>query len=118
GVDGNVTPVDGYEIAAWDKGYGDFAMRPDLETLRPAPWLPGTVLCLSDLQWADGTEVTASPRQILRAQLARLAERGWSANASTELEFLVFRNSYEDAWHKGYRDLDPANLYNVDYSLL
>ena len=62
--------------------------------------------------------VVASPRQVLRAQLARLAERGWRTNASTELEFLVFRDSYEAAWHKGYRDLEPANLYNVDYSLL
>ena len=61
---------------------------------------------------------SASPRQILRRQLARLAERGWNANAGTELEFMVFRDTYEQAWHKGYRDLSPANLYNVDYSLL
>jgi glutamine synthetase len=60
----------------------------------------------------------ASPRQVLRRQLARLAERGWSTNASTELEFLVFRDTYEQAWHKAYRELEPANLYNVDYSLL
>ncbi len=117
-VDVDMTPVDGYEIASWEKGYGDFAMRPDLDTLRLAPWLPGTAVCLADLQWADGSDVTASPRQILRAQLARLAERGWMANASTELEFLVFRDTYEDAWHKAYRDLNPANLYNVDYSLM
>ena len=117
-VDVDMTPVDGYEIASWDKGYGDFAMRPDLDTLRLAPWLPATALCLADLRWADGSDVTASPRQILRAQLARLAEHGWTANASTELEFLVFKGSYEDAWHKSYRDLNPANLYNVDYSLL
>ena len=75
-------------------------------------------LCLADLEWADGRPVVASPRQVLRAQLERLAQRGWSTNASTELEFLVFRDSYEDAWHKGYRDLEPANLYNVDYSML
>ena len=55
---------------------------------------------------------------MLRAQLARLAERGWTANASTELEFLVFRDTYEEAWRKHYRDLVPANFYNVDYSLL
>jgi glutamine synthetase len=75
-------------------------------------------MCLCDLIWADGREVVASPRQILRRQLDRLAQRGWSANASTELELLVFRDTYEDAWRKGYRDLEPANLYNVDYSLL
>jgi glutamine synthetase len=117
-VDVEMNPVDGYEMASWERGYGDFAMRPDLSTLRLVPWHEGTALCLADLEWADGSPVVASPRQVLRAQLARLAERGWSANASTELEFLVFRDSYEEAWHKGYRELEPANLYNVDYSLL
>ncbi len=117
-VDVEMNTVDGYELASWEKGYGDFAMRPDLSTLRPTPWLPATVLCLADLEWADGSDVAPSPRQVLRRQLARLAERGWSTNASTELEFLVFRDTYEDAWRKAYRELDPANLYNVDYSLL
>ncbi len=117
-VDVEMNPVDGYELASWERGYGDFAMRPDLDTLCPLPWLPATALCLADLRWADGSDVMPSPRQVLRAQLARLAERGWVANASTELEFLVFRDSYEEAWHKGYRDLNPANLYNIDYSLL
>ena len=82
------------------------------------PWHEGTVLLMADLAWEDGSDVVASPRQILRRQLARLAERGWTAAAGTELEFIVFRDSYEDAWHKGYRDLDPANLYNVDYSMI
>ncbi|HEY1523248.1 MAG TPA: glutamine synthetase family protein [Solirubrobacteraceae bacterium] len=117
-VDVEMTPVDGYEMASWERGYGDFAMRPDLSTLRPVPWHEGTALCLADLEWGDGSPVVASPRQVLRAQLARLAERGWTANASTELEFLVFRDSYQEAMRKAYRDLDPANLYNIDYSLL
>ncbi len=117
-VDVDMTPVEGYEMASWERGYGDFEMRPDLSTLRRVPWQEGTVMCLADLAWADGTDVAASPRQVLRAQLARLAERGWSTSASTELEFLVFLDTYEQAWHKRYRDLEPANLYNVDYSLL
>ncbi len=117
-VDVEMTPVEGYEMSSWERGYGDFAMRPDLATLRAVPWLPGTALCLADLAWADGSDVAASPRQVLRGQLARLAERGWTTKASTELEFLVFRDSYEEAWGKGYRDLEPANLYNIDYSLL
>ena len=73
---------------------------------------------MADLQWADGRDVVASPRQILRRQLARLAERGFSANAATELEFIVFRDTYEQAWKQGFHDLEPANLYNIDYSLL
>jgi glutamine synthetase len=117
-VDVEMTPVDGYKMASWERGYGDFAMRPDLGTLALVPWQEGTAMCLADLEWGDGSYVLASPRQVLRAQLARLAERGWTANASTELEFLVFRDNYEDASRKGYRDLEPANLYNIDYSLL
>jgi glutamine synthetase len=117
-VDVDMNTVDGYEMASWSSGYGDFAMRPDLDTLRPVPWQEATALVMADLEWHDGSDVLASPRQILKRQLARLAERGWSANAGTELEFIVFRDSYEDAWRSGYRDLSPANLYNVDYSLL
>jgi len=117
-VDVEMNTVGGYEMASWERGYGDFSMRPDFSTLRPVPWLEGTAMCLCDLQWEDGSAVAASPRQVLRAQLDRLAQRGWSANASTELELLVFRDTYEAAWGKAYRDLVPANLYNVDYSLL
>ncbi len=116
-VDVDMDTVDGYAMSSWERGYGDFEMKPDLDTLRPIPWHEGTVLVMADLQWEDGREVVASPRQILRRQLARLAERGLTAMAGTELEFIVFRNSYDDAWNRGYRDLTPANLYNIDYSL-
>jgi glutamine synthetase len=118
GVDVDMATVDGYELFSWERGYGDFVMRPDLATLRPVPWQEATVVCLADVAWEDGSEVTVSPRQVLARQLARLSERGWSANAGTELEFIVFRDTYEDAWQKGYREMRPANLYNVDYSLL
>jgi glutamine synthetase len=117
-VDVDMNTVDGYAMSSWERGYGDMLLVPDLDTMRPVPWQEGTVMCLADVAWLDGTDVLASPRQILRRQLARLAGRGWSANAGTELEFMVFLDSYEDAWHKGYRELRPANLYNVDYSLL
>jgi glutamine synthetase len=117
-VDVDMRTVDGYAMSSWEGGYGDMVLKPDLATLRPVPWQEGTVVCLADVEWPGGEEVLASPRQILRRQLARLAERGWSANAGTELEFLVFQDTYEEAWHKGYRELRPANLYNVDYSLL
>ncbi len=110
--------VGGYAMSSWDTGYGDFQMVPDLDTLRPVPWLPGTAMLMADLRWEDGRQVLASPRQILRRQLARLAERGLTANAGTELEFIVFRDTYEQAWKQGFRDLEPANLYNIDYSLL
>jgi glutamine synthetase len=117
-VDVEMNTVEGYAMSSWERGYGDFVMRPDLETLRPVAWHEATALCMADAVWADGSEVVASPRQILRRQLVRLAQRGWQAQAATELEFIVFRDSYEAAWRKGYRDLEPANLYNVDYSML
>ena len=117
-VDVEMNTVEGFDMSSWSGGYGDFVFRPDLATLRPIPWHPRTVLCLADLEWEGGEPVVASPRQVLRAQLDRLAERGWSAQAATELEFFVFRDTYEAAWRKRYVDLEPANYYNVDYSIL
>jgi len=117
-VDVDMNTVEGYAMSSWGGGYGDFVLRPDLETLRPMPWQPGTVFLLADVVWQDGTDVVASPRQILRRQLARLAERGLRAYVGTELEFIVFRDTYEQASEKAYRGLTPANQYNVDYSLL
>ncbi len=117
-VDVDMTPVEGFAMASWAGGYGDFVMRPDLDTLRLVPWQEGTAMCIADVVWHDGSDVVASPRQVLRRQLARLAERGWDAAAGTELEFMLFRDSYEQAHDKGYRSLDPANQFNSDYSLL
>ncbi|MEV0899041.1 glutamine synthetase family protein [Actinoplanes sp. NPDC049802] len=117
-VDVDMNTVDGYEMSSWSTGYGDFVMRPDFSTLRRVPWHPGTALVLADLYDVSGAPVPASPRQILRRQLDRLAEHGLSAYAGTELEFVLYRDSYEQASVKSYRDLVPANQYNVDYSLL
>ena len=117
-VDVDMNTVDGYQISSWDSGYGDFVLRPDLTTLRRIPWHPGTALALADLCWLDGTPVQESPRQILQRQVARLAERGLVAMAGTELEFIVYADSYEEAAAKNYADLRPANGYNVDYSIL
>ena len=117
-VDVDMNTVGGYAMSSWDKGYGDFVFRPDLSTLRRIPWHEATALVMCDLEWEDGSPVVASPRQVLRRQVRALADRGWQAMVGTELEFNVFRDSYEEAWRKGYRDLAPANDYNVDYSLL
>jgi glutamine synthetase len=117
-VDVEMNTVDGYAMSSWDRGYGDFVLVPDMATLRRLPWHEGTALVIADLTWLDGSPVVASPRQILRAQEQRLAERGWTAMVGTELEFVVYTDSYEEAAAKGYRDLVPANQYNVDYSIL
>ncbi len=117
-VDVEMNTVSGYSMSSWEHGYGDFVFKPDMETLRVVPWQEGTAIVICDLVWEDGSPVVASPRQILKRQLDRLAERGLEAFVGTELEFIVFKDSYEEAFRKGYNDLDPANQYNVDYSLL
>jgi glutamine synthetase len=117
-VDVDMNTVEGYAMSSWERGYGDFVFKPDFETLRVVPWQEGTALAMCDLVWEDESPVVASPRQILKRQLERLSERGLEAFVGTELEFLVFMDTYEEAWRKGYRDLEPANYYNVDYSLL
>ncbi|MER6435092.1 MULTISPECIES: glutamine synthetase family protein [unclassified Streptomyces] len=117
-VDTEMNTVDGYAMSSWERGYGDFAMHPDPGTLRRVPWNAGTALLVADLAWNDGSPVVAAPRQILRRQLDRLAERGLTAQVGTELEFIVFKDTYEQAWDARYRGLTPANQYNIDYSVL
>ena len=117
-VDVDMNTVDGYAISSWSTGYGDLVMRPDLATLRRVPWHEGTVMVTADVGLHDGSDVSVSPRQVLKRQTERLAEAGLQAYVGTELEFIVFRDTYEQAWTSGYRDLTPANLYNVDYSIL
>jgi glutamine synthetase len=117
-VDTDMNTVDGYALASWESGYGDFALVPDLATLRTVPWQPGTALVIADVAALDGSPVRPSPRQVLQDQLERAGTLGWTCLAGTELEFVVFEGSYEQAWDRGYRDLTPANRYNVDYSVL
>jgi glutamine synthetase len=117
-VDVEMNTVDGYAMSSWERGYGDLVMAPDFATLRRVPWHPGTAMLLADVLWLDGNPVLESPRQILKRQLDRLAERGWEAMVGTELEFIVFDDTYEQAWDKRYYDLIPSNQYNVDYSIL
>ena len=117
-VDVEMNTVDGYAMSSWERGYGDFVLVPALATMRRLPWHEASALVIADLTWADGGPVVASPRQILQAQVKRLADRGWTAMAGTELEFVVYHDSYEQAQDSGYRNLTPANRYNVDYSIL
>ena len=117
-VDIDMNTVDGYALTSWDQGYGDLEFALDLETIRLLPHLPGTALIQCDLVGQDHAPVEPSPRTILKKQLAALAEDDYVALAGTELEFLIFSDSYEDAWNADYRGLTPANQYNIDYSVL
>ena len=112
------SPVEGYALTSWEKGYGDFVFVPDMTTLRLAPWQPGAAMVLCDIELLGHKPAEMAPRSMLKAQLARLQAHGLTAYAATELEFILFRTSYENAWSQAYRDLVPANQYNCDYSML
>ncbi|HEV7958819.1 MAG TPA: glutamine synthetase family protein [Acidimicrobiales bacterium] len=116
--DVDMNTVAGFALTSWERGYGDLAFTPDFSTIRLVPWHEKTVIIFADVETVHGEAVAVSPRQILQGQVARLEERGWTGLTGTELEFIVFEDSYEEAWGNGYRNLTPANQYNVDYSLL
>ena len=118
-VDMEMEPVEGFAYANWEKGYGDFHLVPDLDTLRPAAWTAGAAMVLCDVvDDAAHEAVAVAPRSILKAQLADLAAEGYTAAAASELEFFLFRDSYRTAHQKGYRDLEAAGWYVEDYHLL
>ena len=109
---------DGYAATSWEKGYGDYVMKPDLSTLRRLPWLEGTAMVLCDvLDHHTHAPVPHAPRAVLQRQIARLAEHGYSAMAATELEFFLFSKSYETLRREGYRALEPISGYNEDYHI-
>jgi glutamine synthetase len=118
GVDVEMNTVPGYAITSWEQGYGDMEFVLDLDTTRVLPHLPATAMIQCDLAWPDHREVAQSPRSILKKQVERAADLGYVAHAGTELEFIVFDNTYERAHDLGYTGLTASNQYNVDYSIL
>ena len=117
-VDVDMNPLPGYKFANWDTGYGDVMCVPDFTTARRIPWLEGTAMVIADLRDESGAPVEVSPRQILRRQLERAAERGFRVCSATELEFFLFRDSYEEAASKSWRGLTPHSSTIEDYQLL
>ncbi len=111
-------PVPGYEIASWEQGYGDFAVTPDMATLRRIPWLEGTALVLGDVGWHDGSPVRPSPRQVLRAQVERAEKLGLTPMIGSELEFFLVKETYAEAHANGYTGLTPTVPYILDYHIL
>jgi glutamine synthetase len=117
-LDMEMDPQPGYEMASWERGYGDFHLRPDLATLRRVAWLEGTALVLCDVGWEDGTPVAASPRQVLAAQVERARAAGFEPMFGSELEFYLLKESYEEAHAKHYLGLTPSVPYILDYHVL
>ncbi|MDF2233914.1 glutamine synthetase family protein [Albimonas sp. CAU 1670] len=116
-TDMEMETVAGYAATSWEKGYGDYVMKPDLGTLRRIPWLEGTALVVCDVLDHHHHPVPHAPRNVLRAQAERLAAKGWSANVATELEFFLFKESYEAAQAKDHLGLSPVSAYNEDYHI-
>jgi glutamine synthetase len=117
-LDMEMDPTPGYGIASWERGYGDFGLKPDMATLRRIPWLEATALVLCDVVWHDGSPVNPSPRQVLKRQVDRATELGYTAKFGSELEFYLLKDSYEEAHAKHYRDLTPSVPYILDYHIL
>jgi glutamine synthetase len=117
-LDMEMDPVPGYALTNWESGYGDFALRPDLATLRRIPWLEATALVLCDVASHDGRDVAPSPRQVLKRQVERARELGYEPMFGSELEFYLFKESYAEAHEKGYENLTPSVPYILDYHIL
>ena len=114
----DMDPLDGFNVASWEKGFGDFVFRPDLETLRVLPWQAGAAFVLCDLAREDGTLVAEAPRSVLRRQLDLLGKQGMTCLCASELEFYLFNQTYHAAHTGGYRDLQPSSDYRIDYHLM
>ena len=118
-IDMEMEPLPGYEYASWETGYGDFRMVPDVSTLRWCPWLEKTAMVICDIADEDtGEPVEVAPRQILKRQIARAAEKGFVIKTGSELEFYLFRDGYDDIADGGYRNLRPSSTYIMDYHML
>jgi len=111
-------PVPGYAMASWERGYGDFALEPDLGTLRRIPWHEATAMVQCDVEWHDGSPVAPSPRQVLKAQVEKARALGFEPMFGSELEFYLLRESYAEAHAKRYEDLTPSVPYILDYHVL
>ena len=117
-TDLEMVTVDGYSSTSWSAGYGDYVMKPDLATLRLLPWLEGTAMVTCDLlDHHTHALVPHAPRSVLKQQINRLQSMGLVAAVATELEFFVFRDSFEELRDKGYRGMTPISPYNEDYHI-
>jgi glutamine synthetase len=111
----DMDPLDGFKVANWETGFGDFKLAPDLDTLRLLPWQPATALVLCDYVRHDDSPVAEAPRSVLRRQVELLGQHGWSCACASELEFYLFNQTYESLAATDYRELRPSSDYRIDY---
>src|SRR6266850_7781247 len=111
-------PLEGFKVANWEAGFGDFVLRPDPDTIRAIPWQAGAALVICDHARNDGSLVAENPRSVLRRQLELLRKDGLTCYCASELEFYLFNQSYHSAFASGYRDLQPSSDYRIDYHIM
>jgi glutamine synthetase len=111
----DMEPVPGYAAASWEKGYGDFVLKPDLKTIRLQPWLEGTALVLADVLDHHHHDLAHSPRAVLKKQVERLSKQKMRAFLASELEFYLFDESYDAVAAKRYVAPRTAGQYIEDY---
>lgn len=118
-VDVEMEPLPGFALASWGSGYQDFHLVPDLTTLRRVAWLEGTAMVMCDVLH-EGTDrpVAVAPRSVLRQQVERAREMGFEPILASELEFYLFRGTYEEAAAESYHHIKPFGSYIQDYHIL
>ena len=114
-VNMEMDPLEGFQVANWEAGFGDFEMSPDRDTLKILPWQEGAVLVLCDYRHHDGKLVAEVPRSILKEQVAALKKTGCRAGMASELEFLLFDDTYREAHAARFQELTPSSDYRIDY---
>jgi glutamine synthetase len=118
-IDMEMEPLPDYQYASWETGYGDFKLIPDLSTLRLVPWIEKTAMVICDIVDEDNHEpVEVAPRQILKRQMERASDAGYVFKGGSELEFYLFKDTFEEAAQKRYRELQPSSTYIMDYHML
>lgn len=117
-VNMEMDPLEGFQVANWERGFGDFEMRPDAKSVKILTWQTATALVVCDYLHHDGSPVEEAPRSVLRKQLDRLGKQKIKAFMASELEFLLFDQTYSEAFDAGYQNLRPSSDYRIDYHIL
>jgi glutamine synthetase len=93
----------GYAMSSWERGYGDMFFDLDLDTLRRTPGEPNAAMIQCDLSWLDGSgEVAAVAAHHPQEATGCRGRAGLWAFCGTELEFILFEDSYDAAWDRRY----------------
>ncbi len=112
-------PVAGYRFTSYESGYGDMLAAADWDTIRIIPWVPKTAMIMCDLFDVETKQlIDVAPRTILRRQVDAAEAMGYLPMVASEIEFFLFKDTYDEAHDKGYRDLKTHSPWLEDYHVL